>query len=340
MIRPHTPPHKDWIDFGKGISMLFVFIFHAETHIGNGDGWSFLFSAFRMPFFFFLSGYLYTSNLSQFSGRRKLKQIGRGIVIPYLIFTSVLMTLKVSLQGWPVEKAVTEILLGWASWFVVALGVAQLIFVVILHFTKSPGKIFLCSVLSITIGYAIMRVHPANLPYCINNALFVVFFFGLGLIYRLYEYKLESWISRKTFFLIAVPYFLLTFIDNRTIGTYGYIGLNQYNNFCLYLVYAVVGIFMMLCFCKSFPTSKTLNYIGRNSLIFYYLNGAVLTFIAIVVRRVGVEAIYPVILLCALSACGIIIPVSMFINKHLPIMTGKKEAFNTISRKLHLNIEW
>ena len=340
MIKPHTPPHKDWIDFGKGISMLFVFIFHAETHIGNGDGWSFLFSAFRMPFFFFLSGYLYTSNLSQFNGKRKLKQVSRGIVVPYLIFTSILMSLKVAFQGWPLEKAVTEIVLGWASWFVVALGVAQLIFVVILHFTKSPAKIFASSVVSIIAGYLIMKVHPQNLPYCFNNALFVVFFFGLGLLYRLYEHKFESWISRKTFALIAVPYFIAAFIDSRTIETYGYIGLNQYNNFCLYLVYAVVGIFMMLCFCKSFPTLKVVNYIGRNSLIFYYLNGAVLTSLAIVVRASGIAVTYPIILLCALSACGMIIPISMFINRYLPVMTGKKEAFNRISRKLHLKIEW
>lgn len=340
MIKPNTPPHKDWIDFGKGISMLFVFIFHAETHVGTGDGWSFLFSAFRMPFFFFLSGYLYTSNLLQFSGVRKLKQISRGIVVPYLIFTFALMPLKIVFQGWSFEKAVTEILLGWASWFVVALGMAQLIFIVILHFTKSPAKIFLSSVVSIAAGYVIMRLHPQNLPYCFNNALFVVFFFGLGLLYRLYEPKFESWISRRSFAMIAIPYFILTFIDSRTVETHGYIGLNQYNNFCLYLVYAVVGIFMMLCFCKSFPTVKALNYIGRNSLIFYYLNGAVLTLLAIAVRTAGVNVTYPVILLCALLACGIIIPVSMFINRYLPIMTGKKDAFNRISRKLHLNIEW
>lgn len=101
---------KKWVDFGKGISIFLVLLFHSEEYYSNGDfSLSFIFSFFRMPFFFFISGYLFTSDYKNFSIRRKLKQIFRGIVWTYLIFTSIIVIPKCISNGvpiWGTERSV------------------------------------------------------------------------------------------------------------------------------------------------------------------------------------------------------------------------------------------
>ena len=65
---------KEWVDLGKGISILLVVLFHCEEYLPIVDtGTKEIFSFFRMPFFFFLSGYVFTSDYREFSfGKNKI----------------------------------------------------------------------------------------------------------------------------------------------------------------------------------------------------------------------------------------------------------------------------
>lgn len=101
---------KAWVDLGKGISILLVVLFHCEEYLPIVDtGTAGPFSFFRMPFFFFLSGYIFVSDYTQFSLRRKLKQILRGIVWTYLIFALILVVPKSLSNGYPVADGLKMI---------------------------------------------------------------------------------------------------------------------------------------------------------------------------------------------------------------------------------------
>lgn len=79
---------KEWVDAGKGLSMLLVILFHSEMYFPSTENiYSYYYGYFFTSFFFFLSGYVFTSCIEKFSAKYKLKQIFRSIVWTYLIFT-------------------------------------------------------------------------------------------------------------------------------------------------------------------------------------------------------------------------------------------------------------
>ena len=171
---------KEWVDLGKGISILLVVLFHCEEYLPIVDtGTKEIFSFFRMPFFFFLSGYVFTSDYREFSFGKKLKQIFRGIVWTYLIISTIIVVPKYLSNSEPVIYGFKSILLGWATWFVVSLGVAQLIFASVLNATKNLKYIGLFLFLSVGIGIFIKSITSEILPYQLDKVFFLVFFFGM-----------------------------------------------------------------------------------------------------------------------------------------------------------------
>lgn len=340
-------PRKSWVDFGKGVSMFLVVLYHSESYYPMSDaGYSNLFAFFRMPFFFFLSGYLFTSDYLHFSFKRKMLQIFRGIVWTYLIFTTVIWIPKNLANETSMLLGIKEILLGWASWFVVALGGAQIVFAIVLRKTKNLYLIAAFVFVALVLGYYAGQL--GRLPFQLDKTLLVVFFFGLGFFYRLYEYRLK-WLegSWKHTLLFTVFYFMMYFVDTAFFHTVRNIfGTSVYTNFPLYIVYALTGIAMMICLCKRMPTNKMkwVCFIGINSLVFYYLNGGVIKVLSFIYNLLGVHLPmgwgYMEIIFMAITASLIIALTVRFIKKYIPIIIGDKDAFNSLAKKLNLNIQF
>ena len=104
-----------------------------------------------------------------------------------------LFTVECDLSCEPVIYGFKSILLGWATWFVVSLGVAQLIFASVLNATKNLKYIGLFLFLSVGIGIFIKSITSETLPYQLDKVFFVVFFFGMGFFYRIYELFLAKY---------------------------------------------------------------------------------------------------------------------------------------------------
>ena len=337
---------KAWVDAGKGISMLLVVLFHCEIYnpAGNSDV-SALFNFFRMPFFFFLSGYVFTRNHLAFSFRSKIKQIARGIVWPYFVFTFLILIPKSLLNGSPVSEGSRLILIGQASWFIVSLGTAQVIFACLLRLTKRQSVLIAAMLISLGLGYIVKGAHPESLPFYFDRSLIVVFFFGLGFFYRLYESQVLRCfkISRLHLLLTAVLYFGLTLLDMRFLHTVSAFNTYVYINFPLFLLYAIIGIVMMTQFTQALPMPRALRYIGRNSLIYYYLNGGSAKIVYILLGPIlvcGQSLSLPYAILATLLSSLLLSAVAWFIRHYCPLLTGDKEAFNRMARKLHCNIRF
>ena len=343
---------KEWVDFGKGISMFLVVLFHSEVYYPiTDDRFSFLFFWFRMPFFFFLSGYLFTSDYLKFSLKRKMLQIFRGIVWTYLVFTLVLFVPKSFTNGVSLLYGLKEIALGWASWFVVALGGAQVMFALVLYKTKNLMFLCIFMLVCLGVGYYVNIWSAERLPYYFDRALLVVPFFGLGFFYRIYESIVDRVLPVKWWVLIclAVCYFGCYVFDTFCLHTMlTAFGGEEFRNFPLYLCYALLGIVMMVRFVKLIPAVPWISFMGVNSLVFYYLNGGGIKILAIVYNRLGLHLPvsiqhhwgYVEILFMALTTSLFIALAVKLIRRFCPILIGDKKSFNSLAKKMKLKISF
>lgn len=123
---------KTWIDLLRGFSMLAILLDHTEIYYTGGNIIDYnLYVANVLVVFFFLSGYLFHKD-SGFSLRSKLISIGRGILMPYFIFTCTLAVPKALAHGSDIANTFLTVLTGEASWFIAALAVAETAFALLL----------------------------------------------------------------------------------------------------------------------------------------------------------------------------------------------------------------
>ena len=331
---------KEWVDLGKGISMLMVLLFHCEEYMGTvNTGTAEIFSFFRMPFFFFLSGYVFTSDYHKFSLQRKLKQIARGIVWTYLIIASFLVVLKSFTKSDTLSDGFTGVMLGYASWFVVSLGVAQLLFATVLHFTKRLRLITLFMLASLGIGVGIKMLTDEVLPFQLDKAFFVVVFFGLGFFYRIYEHRFRRFLTWRCLLVAIAVYAALMTVEECVLGsaTNNVFWNQSLVNFPMFMVYTITGITMMLILVNVVYT-KHLNivcYIGANSLLFYYFNGAVVQAWLSVYHKTGLAVNdWVVFTLLFLFVASTLLTIVWLVKRYCPIIVGDKAAFQRLFPKV------
>lgn len=348
---------KQWIDIVKGISMLLVILFHTEVYypIGGGTHLYNFYSFFMLPSFFIVSGYLFSAGNKNFSLRKKIKSIFRGIIWTYLVFTVIIWIPKAIVNETSVIQGLKEIMLGWASWFVVALGVAELIFAFLLRYVKKLKYIAVYIVLALILSYLIKLVYPDVLPFHFNLALIATFFLGIGFFYRIYEVQIHNFIkvNYSSLFFFILLYSLLVFIDLKYIHTtINLYAANEYNHFILYFIYAFIGTMMLFLFAKlvHLPRwlGKYLCFVGQNSLIFYYLNTGGIKLLRMVFNKFNIhlpeeialkwgfiEILFMYICICALTSVTVYL-----IKRYCPIMVGDKNSFNKVAQKLKLKISF
>lgn len=346
---------KLWLDFGKGCSMVLVLLFHCEMYSPFGDtSLSSLFTLFRMPFFFFLSGFLFTADPQHFSLRRKLKQILRGIVWTYLLFATAITIPKYLISGEPLSEGFENLLLGYASWFVVALGGSQVLFALLLRWCKRKWVYVLFMIASLLLGWGEKALGMGRLPYCFDSTLVVNFYFGLGMFYRWNETRVnkrlkDSW---SNLVLLAVVFFVLTWFDRCYLHTCeALFNVLDFTNFPLAVAYSLIGIAMMTIFSKKFCQPRWIRFVGRNSLVFYYLNGGIAHAMVVLLSAVGLTALfqqaaYPsamryvflfFLLLCVALTISLI---AWAIRRYAPLLIGDKESFNRMAVRLGLSIRF
>lgn len=296
-----------------------------------------------MPFFFFLSGYIFTSNYRQFTLRRKLKQLLRGLVWTYLVISSILVVPKCLTNGDSLAYGFSTIVLGEYSWFVVSLGMAQFVFALLLSSTKNLKVIAASLFVSLAIGFLIKSLTSGTLPFQLDKAFFVVFFFGMGFFYRIFEGRIAA-IVKWRYLLAAVACYALLMVMEKTCmhGTTTNVFWGQeLNNFPLFMVYTVMGVVMMTLLVSLLP-ARRLNYVcyvGANSLLFYYLNGGIVKLwrfvYGYVSAYVGINNVVAFIAVFLLVVATLTVMV-LLVKKYCPILVGDKNAF----RRCFPRIEW
>lgn len=270
-----------WIDVAKGIAMLLVFYGHLP---GSGDNPWFpdlmtsrsVVYLFHMPLFFVLSGITFhpSKGFKQFAGSRL-----RRLIVPYYFF-SLYALMKIVLKvvapaifasfhgeamgSWRSE--LLNIVLGNSIglWFFWALFWGDLVLWVLAKFPKAVQGAFCLLCL---LAWPFVPVSHVELPFQLWGVFEAVAFTGLGWLLSGTLEK-ENRMASSVFLIISMAVFAVS----------ACIALSPSHNpikvYVVKLFAAVSGSLMIVFLAKGLIQSNSLlQYIGRDTLIFYGLNG-------------------------------------------------------------------
>lgn len=324
----------DWVDYGKGISMLLIIIYHVWAYYVKHDSDILnLLRPTRIFVFFFISGYLF--NIETFNIKKMLKSILQKLLFPYFIFTTIIWAPKALAHGADMNilDAFKDIIGGYASWFVAALAISKISLSLIIYFTKSLKWIWTSCIILTIIGCLMTQYIDAQIPWFAHYGLISLIYLAFGITYRKYEMVLSKNVPTQTI-LSIILYFIFTILDYKILHisthllsmTYGNVTFEGVSSF---LFISILGIWMTINLVKLLPANiQWLSYIGANSLAYYYLNTGVLVILCAICNKIGLEYngndIMP-LLLFVITIIALTI-ISKLINRYAPWMLGK---FNT-----------
>lgn len=230
----------NWIDWAKVFAIYLVALGHLLSKTGR-EGYilNFIYS-FHMPFFFFISGYLFKIKESNF--RSFLKGSIRSLLVPYVLLNLIgnffLIPTWVLAKQWPIDQLFYFITADChgepgPTWFLVCLFQVRLLSYFIVR--QTPVWRLLVVLFCVLIAY----LFPFHLYWRIDTVFMVLPFYIAG-----YELK-----SKLSFFSSKISFFILLLIVLLSTMIMGYsnVYLRLFGDYpLLYYPYAFAGIFMLI----------------------------------------------------------------------------------------------
>lgn len=284
-----------WIDAAKIITMFMIVLGHTIAYSNQLQGLNKYINSFHVVMFFVISGLTFHINKYHNYKEFFIKKF-KSIMVPYFVF-AVLFLIPLYMFGNStaqdleradidigITKSIIGILYGNANngylkqnsalWFLPCLFVVENIYYFI-EKLKTKKKYLIAMVGSLIIGALDYYFLPVRLPWGIDIALVMIFFFTIG---RLLEknvnlYKIQTLKSKKVQILIALFNILIGYVLQNLNDKVMYIH-NEYGNYALFIISAFFSTIGYVYFIKNIPYSKFLQYAGQRTmaiLIFHKL---------------------------------------------------------------------
>ena len=333
-----------WINTVKTVGIFLVYLCHTEFY---KDMRLVVFHSIYNPFFtncfFFVSGYLllgrqwktdyinqpfnkwYNAMPKGRSGRDLLLNIIFRIVFPTILFSSLLFIPKNIFRGdqLDIHAFLHDTIFGGSIWFTCSLAVSQLIIWLLLAARIKSRMAYII----ISIFFACVAIYFAkddSGAYGTNNT---PWFWKGGFIATLYligggiYYNIEQWVHRFLSSIYMMIFGLSLYII--LLLNYGSKVLVSINVGILNLLGAVlsfVSILLVIELCRKIPYNKAIEYIGRHTLILYFMSGAIPNVLAVITTKYFGANICTYIV-CTIVSFIIAVPVTVFVNKYLLFLT-------------------
>lgn len=315
-----------WLDYGRGMCMLIVVIYHIMCIYLQDTRYDYIFTPFFLNTFFFISGYLTPNGRPNWN--KELISIFNKLVIPYLIFTSLIWIPKALFYAndLSITSYLIDIMGGYASWFIAALIVAKFILIVLRQICCSMTTLIILGITLTSVGILITSQISENLPWFINYALISLFYIIMGYIYKREERNLRLDSVNTLCLIIAIYVILLLMQDTLNLKKiYIYdIASFSLSKTVLYFPISIVGVFLAINISKILSSNmKWLMFIGQNSLVYYFLNGAVITIFTFLFNKAHINFTGDFVLMFAITIC-ILTLCTLFINRFFPWMIGNR----------------
>ncbi|OIK06278.1 hypothetical protein BIV60_27360 [Bacillus sp. MUM 116] len=332
----------EWLDIGKGLGMLLVMLGH--TNIPSPIK-TYIYT-FHMPLFFFLSGYLFNFNKFPNIKTFVLKRT-KTLILPYLCFSFVAylwfiflfilrqvdydhnLMLPILGSFIATRKSFWTVHTG-ALWFMNCLLCTELLFYILSKVGRSKKSILIGLVFLSVLGCLYNKLVDKPLPWSIDISLISVGFYGVGFLYKEYKMKLERYLSLNNFifflFINMVTGYLNFVYSGERVDLYN----SSLGNIFLFYISALSGIGAFMILIKRMKQSKTLQYIGENSLIYLaFHQKIVFALFNLIIQNtlLDSEKLFEIPLLkgslYTLMAALILVPVIFAIKRYFPFMLGK-----------------
>ena len=330
-----------WIDNVKAICMIGVYLLHSALYYGIGElQYGLLFAPFYVNAFFFVSGYLLFYkhlNNSKMNNREYLKSLQNIIyrlMIPSLFFSALMFLPKMIFHSAEINTSafLVNVFGGISYWFTSALLVAQVVLLTLIRILKKYEiwSYLFCSVLLFSCGWYLNDIRTdssaeAFFPWFWKTGIEYTMIMAFGGLYMKYEKHINV-IGYYLFFLSAFIYMILMYkLMNGT--KIPIMGLGGRCNIMGGLMIAA-GITLIISVCHKIKYNHILSFIGRNSIVFYFLSGAFPAFVGMVAQRCFPERIYAITIFVTFFSLVLAWFATIVINKYFPFLIDMRKLWN------------
>lgn len=263
-----------YIDVAKGLAILIVVLGHCTaTTLGPHSRLFYTIYSFHMPFWFFLSGMLYSTKNWQlfFSGKVK------SLLLPYLFFftINVISFRLLSLLNYPQFHIYVKF---GGLWFLLALFYVVIsYFVLDIYCFKKLSEIKRRVVLTLlSFSFLIVGFYGGkDLPFsAFSTDMVCFFFFHIGVLIRKFKGNMNFKTNRDRSIVLGVSLILIVILAYTAPINPEPVDVNwgRYGNKVLFLVQALLGIWGFLLLAAAIKKNNIIEYLGRNSLLILVLH--------------------------------------------------------------------
>jgi len=291
----------DWIDNLRGIGILSVVLGHGLQGGDFAIG-KYLYS-FHLPLFYFISGLVQKDTVLAGPFSAYTKKLSRSLLAPYCFFgllTYFLWAAKqclvlagesgtieyffVPLLGMIYGVHGTEGYLAHngALWFLPCLFLMHCIFFWIRKLTQGTRSLVGLTLLLSAVGFSLARQLPMRVPWGLDLALVCLPFFVAGYLSRaaILEDSTKKYLTINVLALLLPVHFFLQQANSR-------VDLNtlSFGNIGLFFCAAFAGCLGLIPIARIIPARiRALIFFGRNSIIVFTLNSALILVISVVFK--------------------------------------------------------
>ena len=256
----------DWVDNAKGLGIVLVVFGHvwrgvfAKGLLNSNDTFLFIdyvIYSFHMPLFFLISGFFISNSFAKYGRKELIINKLKTIMYPYFIWSVIQILINVLLSKytnnssdlWSILKVVYEPIAPF--WYLYSIFLMYMLSAILKNIDIK---------LKIFIG-AILYILPSTNIVLVDNLFNFYIYFVLGsfLFKKIYGFNKPI---LSLFF--GIPLFLISF--------YCYTTVFNINDVRLYLMPALIGIFIILSLSKIIGPNKVFNYFGNKSLVIFLLH--------------------------------------------------------------------
>ncbi len=310
--------------------MICVYIAHTEAFTTGNSILCKAVLPFYVNAFFFISGYLLfkkylkteiIENISFITYKKGTLNCLFKIAIPTIIFSILIYLPKIVFHSnsFKLSTFVFDIFGGTSFWFTSALFVAQLVLLT-LFLSRRKNILFYISITAIIflILQALCDYTPKPAvcynPWFWRTGLNYSLIMSLGGLYMIYEEKLKSpvlWIA--TVISITGYYLLYTGHDVACLGLSGRCNLIGF-------LTSIATILVLIEIAKRIKANKAMNFIGKNSILFYFFSGATPATFAAISAKAGIGGNISLLMTLILSLTSSYV-ITYIIVKYIPFLT-------------------
>ena len=178
---------------------------------------------------------------------------------------------------------------GCTYWFTSALVVAELLILLMLvSRIRSVWFYFIASCVMFALGqiivscdFSLLEQYP-SFPWQYKHGLYSMIFLALGGVYWKFENLINRVINKYVFIGMIVLYVILLIIYSSHFKVL--VSMLDVNIAGIFL--SILATVTLIETCKRLPESNALNYIGQNTIGFYFMSGALPIVLSMVVHKV------------------------------------------------------